>query len=470
MPIISFLFRTRNNINTKLVNYGLSLSAGSMITTALYKMLPGANSDDQNGWTIFFGVLVGMCLSLLLNYLVHACASESLMHCAHEQVSQAPEGAHDEHAHHHEHENECDDEPYDGQAHMEHTSIGNSDEHVLSSEENAPLKSQKKTPTQQLKTKSSLLDMLSTVDSSQMGDCHNLGGCVPMTKAESFSCVPATVRLCPNGSSSSDSLPEHTSNINNDQHADPTGLACLENRIGYDLENLPLYRKNFHSLRRQSHQHHENGSMFSDGTQDYGSLSTANNNETSVSGHHHHHHLETPFSKLLSIGMQTCVVITLHKFPEGFIIYYTNKSSDVSKALGFSIFLSLTIHNFVEGFSMTLPFYAAFEKKVYAILITTILGGCSQPLGALIGYLIFKDKKGDPDKEPRMDLYLSITAGFLLVIGLQMFQTGVGFSQGHHHHQGEADEEVKENHSLGTMCLRWCCVGVLLILASGLFT
>lgn len=166
--------------------------------------------------------------------------------------------------------------------------------------------------------------------------------------------------------------------------------------------------------------------------------------------------------------MQTCLVLALHKFPEGFIIFYTNRS-DSSKSLGFSIFLSLTIHNFVEGFAMTLPFYTVFESKWVAILITAVLGGGSQPLGALIGYFIFKGST-PRDHEPNMDFLLSVTAGFLLVIGLQMFQTGIGFSDGHHHHQGEGDEEMKQSHSSGTTCLKWCCTGVLLILASALFT
>lgn len=475
VPLISFTFKSRKHINSKLVNYGLSLSAGSMLTTALYKMLPSSNPKEANQMTVFAGVLIGMCLSLFLNYLVHARASQSLVHCAHDAEPQS------EHHHNHDHVvldydhsvNEADAVPADP---------GQIADQVLSQpvvgEQTALLKGSEsikgKSREQPLKGKHSLIDILSTVDATKMGDCFDSTACVPMTKGESFACVPPSLRLRPSMTSI---LKTNASNQENDElatqqvSADPIGVTCLENELGYDLENLSVYRKNFHSQSRTSHSHHhDHRRSSSSSSQDYGSvhLAGANTSVTNSRHNHHHHHFETPFSKLVSIGMQTCVVITLHKFPEGFIIFYTNQSSDVSKELGFSIFLSLCIHNFVEGFSMTLPFYAAFESKALALLITTILGGCSQPLGALIGYLLFKNKEADRG-QPHMDMYLSVTAGFLLVIGLQMFQTGIGFSQGHHHHEGEPDDEIKKNHTSVNTCLRWCCVGVLLILASGVF-
>ncbi|GAV56249.1 hypothetical protein ZYGR_0BB00260 [Zygosaccharomyces rouxii] len=417
VPLLSYLFNTKSQTSSKLVNYGLSLSSGSMITTALYKMLPRDSNEGTESSTVFCGMLIGMVTSLGLNNLVHAFASESMVHCAHDTGSiDSSEGP----------------------------------SHTRNDDELTPLTHQKQPGTgtigsngQALRSKPSLIDLLSTVDNGSMGRCSNLDSCIPVLDEETFPCLPATIRT-------------PRSEAEQQSYLEAQGLACLENHVGYDLENLPIYRRKFHLQR---HRQSNDQSATPTG---YSSLP----HEESV---RHHHHLETPFSKLLSIGMQTCVVITLHKFPEGFILYYTNRSSQVSRDFGFSIFLSLALHNFVEGFSMTLPFYAAFESKFVALLVTTVLGGCSQPLGALIGYLVFKNKNIDPDYHPHMDLYLSITAGFLLIIGLQMFQTGVGFSQGHHHHQGEAEQELRENHSVGTTCLKWSGAGVLLVLASGLF-
>lgn len=470
VPLISYAFKSRNWANAKLVNYGLSLSAGSMLTTSLYKMLPSSDAKKDNGSTIFLGALIGMLLSLGLNYLVHACASESLVHCAHDSESQHQ----DSHRHVDSQEHGTADQEH---GHVVIDSNETDSERIaariaaqeVAGEETALLKN-RNSKEHLLKSKQTLLDLLSTVDPAQLGDCCDLKACVPTAKAESFSCLPPTLKLRTSTtslakSSNSQGRAESVSNV------EASRLACLENEIGYDYENLPVYREHFHSQRRQSHPHDHNSieSYPNEECHSRNSGSIHSNAHSQVQHHRHHHHLETPFSKLLSIGLQTCIVITLHKFPEGFIIFYTNQSSEVSKALGFSIFLSLSIHNFVEGFSMTLPFYAAFENKFLAILITSALGGLSQPLGALIGYFIFKDRNDDNAGEPHMDAYLSVTAGFLVVIGLQMFQTGVGFSQGHHHHKGEDDDEILDNHTSVNTCLKWCYVGVLLILSGGLF-
>ncbi|EJS42998.1 zrt3p [Saccharomyces arboricola H-6] len=473
VPLLSVVFDSQRNNHSKLVNYGLSLSAGSMVTTSLYMLLP--RIDKSNRFKVFPGLLVGICLSFFLNYLVHAFASESLVHCADESDHDSDSHVNAQsHSHSHSH----------SQSHFDNTrDVENTpSEHgyVTSSSsvfENDPLVA-KDSHGPKMKKKMSLVDLLTRRKSE--GECCGLNECTALLQSEQpkyIACVPSVIK----SSQSERDVPHGAEESNDNQEYDSKdhrGLVCMENNVGYDLENLSLYRKKFLSSR--SHHPHESFESYDSNHSSHSSVSSlgsnipaaslteSQNHGENFSLYRHHHHLETPFSKLLSIGMQTCLVLALHKFPEGFIIFYTNRS-DSSKSLGFSIFLSLTIHNFVEGFAMTLPFYTAFENKWMAILITAVLGGGSQPLGALIGYFIFRGST-PKDHEPNMDLLLSITAGFLLVIGLQMFQTGIGFSDGHHHHQGEDDEEMKQSHSSGTNCLKWCCTGVLLILASALFT
>ncbi|EDO18529.1 hypothetical protein Kpol_2001p34 [Vanderwaltozyma polyspora DSM 70294] len=448
VPLLSMTLRTKQNTNTKLVNYGLSLSAGSMITTALYKMLP--HMDDKNSVEVFVGLLFGILTSLSINYIVHAFASESLLHCAHSHDTEH----HDDHSDH---------------EHTEVSYTGNDNDQSsdsLVNDEVRPLLSKRNTQ------KSTLIDLITNTESSNMGSC-DLGSCVPMAKSKSFSCVPEPVQssaITRSGSCCSRPTTENATTNSTIGKGHGHGVSCLENDVGYDLENLSIYREHFLSGRKSNADLEQHPHIHNDTIHNSASYHSDHQFNDHVS-RDHHHHLETPFSKLLSIGLQTVLVLTLHKFPEGFIIYYTNRG-DKSSSLGLSIFISLAIHNFVEGFAMTLPFYAALQSKTIPILITTVLGGGSQPLGALIGYWIFRNKdkdSNDPESDLRMQFFLSLTAGFLLVIGLQMFQTGIGFSDGHHHHDGEQDEEVKENHSLGTTCLKWCCIGVVLILASGLF-
>ncbi|CCF59071.1 hypothetical protein KAFR_0G00380 [Kazachstania africana CBS 2517] len=422
VPLLSSFTSKDSRSNTKLLNYGLSLSAGSMITTALYKMLP--RTTDENRYTVFCGVVLGISISLGLNYIVHAFASESLIHCAHD-ANEHSDG-HDDHHSAHKRTVVVD---------ADTTGVYNSMSAVTETEPLLRAKS--------LKTKKSLIDIISHRHVN--GSCctnNDLVKCCQAMKVDHVSCIPPEMSPITDNDvictiPATVAAAETATNDN-----DAYGILCMENSIGYDLENLSLYRKNFLNSKL---------AVESD------SLTSSDNGPDETL---HHHHLETPFSKLLSIGMQTCLVLTLHKFPEGLIIYYTNHNEENS-ALGFSIFLSLTIHNFVEGFAMTLPFSSIFESKWLAILITVVLGGGSQPLGALIGYLIFRNKAVDGDNLPHMDLLLSVTAGFLLVISLQMFQTGIGFSDSHHHHSSDIN-----SHSLGTNCLKWCCFGVLLILAS----
>lgn len=161
----------------------------------------------------------------------------------------------------------------------------------------------------------------------------------------------------------------------------------------------------------------------------------------------HHHHIKTPLSRLLSIGLQTIMAITLHKFPEGFIMYSTSRTNP---ELGMSIFLSMFIHNFVEGFTMTLPIYIALNSRAKALLISGTLGSLSQPIGACIGYYMFKGKRdmNDPFSIALVAVLLAITSGFLTFISLQMFASAIGF--------GGRQEKV----------LKWSFIGIFLICLS----
>ncbi|ODV94065.1 hypothetical protein PACTADRAFT_50954 [Pachysolen tannophilus NRRL Y-2460] len=142
----------------------------------------------------------------------------------------------------------------------------------------------------------------------------------------------------------------------------------------------------------------------------------------------HHHHITTPISRLLSIGLQTLLAVTLHKFPEGFITYST---SQANPELGLTIFLSLAIHNFVEGFTMCLPMYLGLNSRWKAITISVLLGSMSAPFGAVFAWLIFgNDKFLDLNDETTNYIFgclMSLTSGFLTIIGFQMFASAIGF-------------------------------------------
>ncbi|KAI0462503.1 hypothetical protein LJB42_003997 [Komagataella kurtzmanii] len=139
---------------------------------------------------------------------------------------------------------------------------------------------------------------------------------------------------------------------------------------------------------------------------------------------HHHHHVNTPTSKLLSIGVQTLLAITLHKFPEGFILYSTSK---VNPELGVAIFLSMFIHNYIEGMSMCLPLFFALGSRLKAVSIVSLVGGLAQPLGAYLGYLYFQTHTINNRTNFVFAVLIAATSGFLTIIGLQMFASSLSF-------------------------------------------
>jgi ZIP family zinc transporter len=140
-------------------------------------------------------------------------------------------------------------------------------------------------------------------------------------------------------------------------------------------------------------------------------------------GQQHHHHV--PTNVFLSLGLQTSTAIALHKIPEGFITYATNHANPT---LGLSIFVALFIHNITEGFALALPLYLAINSRWKAMLISAVLGGVSQPLGAGVAALWFKvqgrGRDGSAQDENMDTVYgcmFAVTAGIMAMVSLQLF-------------------------------------------------
>ncbi|KAI8879679.1 Zip-domain-containing protein [Backusella circina FSU 941] len=118
--------------------------------------------------------------------------------------------------------------------------------------------------------------------------------------------------------------------------------------------------------------------------------------------HHHDDHHETVEqavsndpSHYYSIGIQTAIAICVHKFPEGLIMFV---SSEASSSLGLSVCTAMSIHNLTEGFMIALPLYYATRSRSSAFIYAAVMGGLSQPLGALMGlYLVRHISKESED-------------------------------------------------------------------------
>ncbi|KAI9807779.1 MAG: hypothetical protein M1825_005084 [Sarcosagium campestre] len=143
--------------------------------------------------------------------------------------------------------------------------------------------------------------------------------------------------------------------------------------------------------------------------------------------HEHLHHHHVPKNAFLSIGLQTSIAIALHKLPEGFITFATNHANP---KLGFAVFMALFIHNITEGFALALPLYLALSSRWKAMLWASLLGGVSQPLGAGVAAAWFQIA-GRSDLAPGAGVYggmFAVTSGIMTSVALQLFSESLGLN------------------------------------------
>jgi len=88
--------------------------------------------------------------------------------------------------------------------------------------------------------------------------------------------------------------------------------------------------------------------------------------------------------KLMNTGLYAALAIAIHNFPEG-IATFTAALQDSS--LGLAIAVAIAIHNIPEGIAVSVPIYFATGNKKKAFWYS-FLSGLSEPIGAILAYLI----------------------------------------------------------------------------------
>ena len=93
---------------------------------------------------------------------------------------------------------------------------------------------------------------------------------------------------------------------------------------------------------------------------------------------------DTERGSLEYAGLMTAIGIAIHNFPEGMAVLAVCLASP---ALGVPIAIAIAIHNIPEGISVSVPiFYATGNRK--RAFFYSFLSGVSEPVGAVIGYLV----------------------------------------------------------------------------------
>lgn len=89
-------------------------------------------------------------------------------------------------------------------------------------------------------------------------------------------------------------------------------------------------------------------------------------------------------SKLMRTGLMTALAIGIHNFPEGLATFIAALQEP---SVAIPIVFAIAIHNIPEGIAVSVPiFYATGDRK--KAFWYSFASGLSEPLGALVGYLI----------------------------------------------------------------------------------
>lgn len=114
--------------------------------------------------------------------------------------------------------------------------------------------------------------------------------------------------------------------------------------------------------------------------------------------------------KLLRMGMFTALSIAIHNFPEGLAVFI---SALKEPQIAIPIVFAIAIHNIPEGIAVSVPIYFATKSRKKA-LIYSFLSGLSEPVGAIIGFLILRPFINDIV----MGIVFALVAGIMVYISL----------------------------------------------------
>ncbi len=129
-------------------------------------------------------------------------------------------------------------------------------------------------------------------------------------------------------------------------------------------------------------------------------------------------------NELLRMGMFSALAIAIHNFPEG-LATFASALSDPT--VGLSIAIAIAIHNIPEGISVSVPIYHATGDKKKAF-IYSFLSGVSEPLGAVLGYFVFKSFFSDLT----FGILFGSVAGIMVFISIdELLPTSRKYGQGH---------------------------------------
>jgi ZIP family zinc transporter len=114
---------------------------------------------------------------------------------------------------------------------------------------------------------------------------------------------------------------------------------------------------------------------------------------------------------LKRMGFMTALAIGIHNFPEG-LATFTSALKDPH--LGVAIAVAIAIHNIPEGIATSVPIYYSSGSRKKAFIVS-FFSGITEPLGAIIGYLILRPFFNDAV----FGILFGIIAGIMVFISIE---------------------------------------------------
>ena len=90
---------------------------------------------------------------------------------------------------------------------------------------------------------------------------------------------------------------------------------------------------------------------------------------------------------LYKMGILNMLILILHNLPEG-IATFISSYNDIT--IGVKLSIVIMLHNIPEGISIAVPMYYATKSK-YKAIKATLISGLSEPLGAILAYILFRN-------------------------------------------------------------------------------
>jgi ZIP family zinc transporter len=147
--------------------------------------------------------------------------------------------------------------------------------------------------------------------------------------------------------------------------------------------------------------------------------------ELGMHDHTSHHH------KLMRMGLFTALAIGIHNFPEGLATFLAALKDP---GLGLAIAIAIALHNIPEGISVSVPIYYATGNRKKAFVFS-LLSGLSEPVGALIAYMVLIVALGGSGADvPQwlMGVLFAGVAGIMVYISLdELLPTSRAYGKGH---------------------------------------